>query len=286
MTRSDVRDPRFRLSSTGRFMEREGPLGRVAPRSEQKLCLVATDVACLADMLYGLSLRADCVFVKYAAIPRDGMVLGRCILATDQAAGELCQALKSHPRVLASLQDDRFFNGFREPQPSPGAVGIWDAWPEDSAVVAQIHTEAFGRPDEAGMVERVQALGGATISLLAGIDGRRVGHILLSPVTIDGRDDPRGLGLAPIAVLPSDQNRGIAGELVRAALHRARLLGYAYVVVLGHPTYYPRFGFVPASRFGLRYEQPVPDGAFMAQPLSPGALDGASGVVRYLPAFS
>jgi putative acetyltransferase len=95
-----------------------------------------------------------------------------------------------------------------------------------------------------------------------------------------------GLALAPLAVIPAHQRQGVGTRLVEAALRRARLLGYAYIVVLGHPQYYPRFGFVPASRFGLRYARPVPDDAFMALELVPGALEGVSGVVRYLPAFS
>jgi putative acetyltransferase len=113
-----------------------------------------------------------------------------------------------------------------------------------------------------------------------------VGHVLLSPVTIDGTHGPRGLGLAPVAVVPEHQRDGIGSRLVREALQRVRELGYDYVVVLGHADYYPRFGFAPASRFGLRYEQPVPDEVFMALELRDAALDGASGVVRYLPALS
>ena len=144
------------------------------------------------------------------------------------------------------------------------------------------------------MVVAVRKARAATISLLANIrseDPQRerepiVGHVLLSPVTIDGKDEPRGLGLAPLAVLPAYQRQGIGTRLVEAALRRARLLGYAYVVVLGHPRYYPRFGFVPASRFGLRYEQRALDDAFMALELVPGALNGISGPVRYSPAFS
>jgi putative acetyltransferase len=144
------------------------------------------------------------------------------------------------------------------------------------------------------MVAAVRDAGAATVSLVAGLcpDDRAhqpwpiVGHVLLSPVRIDGRSDPPGLGLAPLAVLPAHQRRGIGQRLTREALRRAAALGHAYVVVLGHPAYYPRFGFVPASRFGLRYEQSVPDDVFLALELTPGALDGVSGVVRYLPAFS
>jgi putative acetyltransferase len=179
-------------------------------------------------------------------------------------------------------------------EPTDCCCEIRDERPDDAAAVEQVHERAFGRPDEAAMVQAVRAQGAATVSLIAALgpetvpraEREIVGHILLSPVTLEGQCEPRGLGLAPLAVLPEHQRNGIGSELVEAALQRARSLGHAYVVVLGHPRYYPRFGFVPASRFGLRYEQPVPDPAFMALELAPGCLAAGTGVVRYLSAFS
>lgn len=172
--------------------------------------------------------------------------------------------------------------------PAPRVV-IRDEVHADEAHIGRVHAQAFGQPDEAEMVRRVRDCGGAVVSLVAALadpSGPVVGHVLLSPVTIDSGHEPRGLGLAPVAVLPEHQRLRIGTQLVRAALGRARDLGYGHVVVLGHAEYYPRFGFAPASRFGLRYEQPVPDEVFMALELRDGALDGAAGVVRYLPAFS
>lgn len=278
-------------------MARFGRLGEQAAHSAQKLCLVATDPAFLIDFLYGLSLREDCWHVKYGTIARDGMYLGRCWMQNDRAVAELCQELKGHPRLMVTLQDDAFFEGFRLPLAREKSYPVSDDWPEHAAEVAEVHAQAFGRSDEASMVHAVRSAGLATISLVAqkSPDERQphhwpvVGHILLSPVSVDGvahQDAPRGLGLAPLAVLPAYQRQGVGTRIVQAALRRAKLLGYAYVVVLGHPPYYPRFGFVPASRFGLSYEREVPDEVFMALPLVPGALDGVSGVVRYLPAFS
>ena len=113
-----------------------------------------------------------------------------------------------------------------------------------------------------------------------------VGHIALSSVRIDGFSEPRGLGLGPLAVAPAHQRKGVGTQLVRAALRRARLLGYSYVVVLGHPHYYPRFGFVPASRFGLSYPEPIPEPVFMALELISGALVNVTGIVRYHEAFA
>ena len=287
-----LNDPRFSPWPSGRFMERWGPLGKGAPGASQKLCLVATDAAFLIDLLYGLSLRADCVHVKYGTIAREGMYLGRCFLQTAAATAELCQQLKGHPSLMVSVQDDDFFNPHREPPPAD-TCQVWDDWPEHAAAVDQVHVEAFGRPDEAAMVRAVREQRAAAVSLVAALQPagpgdvppRIVGHVLLSRVTIDHRDEPRGIGLAPVAVLPEHQQRGFGTRLIEVALRRARLLGYRYCVVLGHPSYYPRFGFVPASRLGLRYEQPVPDEAFMALELVPGALTGVAGVVRYLPAF-
>lgn len=293
---SALNDPRFTRWPSGRFMERWGPLGEEASGSSQKLCLVATDAAFLIDLLYGLSLRADCVHVKYGTIAREGMYLGRCSLQTAAATAELCQQLKGHPRLMVSVQDDDFFNPYREPRPPADACEVWDDWPEHAAAVDEVHSRAFGRPDEAAMVRAVREQRAATVSLVAAVrpeapvgsarvPSRIVGHVLLSRVTIDHRDEPRGVGLAPVAVLPEHQRRGFGTRLIEVALRRARLLGYGYAVVLGHPSYYPRLGFVPASRFGLRYEQPVPDAAFMVLELVPGALAGVGGVVRYLPAF-
>jgi putative acetyltransferase len=170
--------------------------------------------------------------------------------------------------------------------PNPGQCDLWIERPEDVSAVHAIHSAAFGRPDEAHMVTAVRDAGAAAVALVAGIDGRPVGHVLFSAVTIDGRSEPSGLGLAPIAVLPSAQRSGLGSRLIEAGLERCRMLGYGYVVVLGHPAYYPRFGFTRASSFGLRCAYAVPDEAFMALELQAGCLEGKPGVVRYLPAFA
>src|SRR5262245_35475363 len=124
--------------------------------------------------------------------------------------------------------------------------------PADEEAVHRVNESAFGGPDEAAIVEALRANGGATLSLVAELDGTVVGHILFSPVSID----PAGtaLGLAPMAVMPVHQRRGVGGRLVREGLELLREAGHGAVVVLGHAEYYPRFGFVRASRFGLRCE--------------------------------
>ena len=94
------------------------------------------------------------------------------------------------------------------------------------------------------------------------------------------------MGLAPMAVAPARQRQGVGSALARAGIAACRDLGFGAVIVLGHPEYYPRFGFVPASRFGLRSEYDVPDDVFMAMELKPGALHGRGpGTIRYHPAF-
>lgn len=287
-------DPRFTPVRSGRFRERYGLLGRGAVYSSKKLCLVATDAGFLIDLLYGLSLRQDCFYVKYGMVARDGMYLGRCLLATDEAASQLCNELKGHPRLLVSLQDDAWFAEFRKARVPSNSFGVWDDLPGHEAHVTAVLESAFGRSDEARMVAALGAARAATVSLVAQIppDDREqtpwpiVGHIALSPVTINGSSEPRGLGLGPLAVAPAHQRKGVGAELVRTALRRACLLGYSYVVVLGHPHYYPRFGFEPASRFGLSYPEPTPDPVFMALELTSAALANVAGVVRFHPALS
>lgn len=93
------------------------------------------------------------------------------------------------------------------------------------------------------------------------------------------------MGLAPMAVLPSHQRRGIGSALVRAGLQHCRQLGIGAVAVLGHPDYYPRFGFRPSTRFGISSEYDAPAEAFMVLELQEGYLAGRSGVIRFHPAF-
>jgi putative acetyltransferase len=94
------------------------------------------------------------------------------------------------------------------------------------------------------------------------------------------------MGLAPMAVVPERQRHGIGSALVRAGLDECRRLGAVAVVVLGHAEYYPRFGFVPASRFSLVSEYDVPDDVFMAMELEPAALQGKSGTIKYDAVFA
>lgn len=157
--------------------------------------------------------------------------------------------------------------------------------PEDVPAVHQVNSAAFGRDAEARLVDLLWDAGAVVASLVAVEEGEVVGHILFSPVNLDGCDRSIA-GLAPMAVLPGRQREGIGSALVERGLAACRDAGIDAVVVLGHPEYYPRFGFVPASRFGLGCEYPVPDEVFMALELTPGALQDCRGTVRYRPEFS
>jgi putative acetyltransferase len=155
----------------------------------------------------------------------------------------------------------------------------------DQGAVHTINCAAFGRAEEAKLVDLLRERAEPLVSLVAEEVGAVVGHILFTPVSLVGYRKLL-MGLAPMAVGPARQRAGIGSALVRAGLERCKLLDAAAVVVLGHPAYYPRFGFVPAAAFGLACEYDVPAEAFMALELRPGALRGAAGTLRYHAAFA
>lgn len=158
--------------------------------------------------------------------------------------------------------------------------------PEDRDAVWQVHRAAFEQPDEADLVDRLRAQASPYLALVAVLDGEIIGHIAFTPVTLHpAQPDLDVRGLAPMAVLPAHQRSGIGTALVREGLAACRRGGADAVVVLGHPDYYPRFGFALAENFGLESEYDVPPEAFMALELVPGALDGVPGVARYHAAF-
>ena len=155
----------------------------------------------------------------------------------------------------------------------------------DRQVIAAIHTEAFGRPDEAALVAALRGLAEPTLSLVAEVDSRAVGHILFTPVTIRSATSSPALALAPLAVLSAHQGIGIGSELVRSGLDACRGLSQLVVFVLGSPKYYARFGFQPAAPRSLRYRSSVFDAAFQGAQLEPGALGNRAGDVEYLSPF-
>lgn len=157
----------------------------------------------------------------------------------------------------------------------------------DAAQIFAVEAAAFARPAEAELVQKLQQSGVKTISLVAVLDNEIVGHILFSPVTIKNDEgDFTAVGLGPVAVSPDQQNKGIGAELCRSGLAACLQAGYEIAFVLGHPNYYPRFGFTPSAPLGLRCQFDVPDEVFMVTELVPGALQNKHGTVYYHPLFS
>ncbi|KRE24052.1 hypothetical protein ASE66_01955 [Bosea sp. Root483D1] len=158
------------------------------------------------------------------------------------------------------------------------------ASPADAKAIADLNHAAFGGEGEVGIIERLSRDGLVAVELVAEQGGAIGGYILLSwlPTMMDGRA-VKALALAPIAVLPGFQKQGIGGRLIAAALDEARAAGAEAVIVLGHPDYYPRFGFSAALARNLA--SPFTGEAFMALELVPGALAGQQGSVAYPAAF-
>jgi putative acetyltransferase len=157
-------------------------------------------------------------------------------------------------------------------------------YPEDRAAIRFVIEEAFGRPDEADLVDALRNQGAVLASFVAEVQERVVGHILFSRMSIEtGAGPVPSVALAPIAVLPEQQGQGIGGELIKHGLDWLRREGEQVVIALGHAEYYSRFGFSTDKASSL--SSPFPPEAFMALELSPGALDGIHGKVRYPEAF-
>ncbi len=167
-------------------------------------------------------------------------------------------------------------------------VIVRDEKEADFAAIREINLRAFGQGDEAALVEALRESSSFVpgLSLVAIVDDETVGHIMFTCSHIQtAHEKVPALTLAPMAVLPEYQNQGIGSNLVKEGLNESRHLGYGIMTVLGHPEYYPRFGFIPASAVGLQCPYPVPDEAFMVLELVAGALNGISGLVVYPPEF-
>ena len=157
---------------------------------------------------------------------------------------------------------------------------------DDIAAIRHINLEAFGGTDEADLIERLRSRQAFTLSLIAVQADKIVGHILFSPVAVESEHSSfQAITLAPMAVLPAYQRKGIGSQLVRCGLEECRRLGHEIVVIVGHPDYYPRFGFIPGKTKGIGCEFEVPDEAWMVMELRGGALAGRSGTVKFQPEF-
>lgn len=157
---------------------------------------------------------------------------------------------------------------------------------KDWAAVYALNAAAFETSVEANLVDSLRQQARPVVSLVAENNHVVVGHIMFSPVSLTGHPEVKIMGLAPMAVAPNHQRKGIGSALVRAGLERCKQLGFGAVVVLGHPDYYPRFGFSPSSRFGIGCQYEVPEEVFMVLELQSDYLRGVSGTIKYHEAFS
>jgi putative acetyltransferase len=156
--------------------------------------------------------------------------------------------------------------------------------PGDAPAIHAVHAAAFPTDAEARLVDALRAAGRLTVSLVATRDDRLIGHVALSPTTVNGAD-AGGLGLGPIAVLADYRRRGAGSLLVRESLRSAAAGGAGFAVVLGDPAYYRRFGFRRAADAGLANEYGA-DEEFMIIALPPGAARIPRGLLRYAPEFA
>ena len=153
--------------------------------------------------------------------------------------------------------------------------------PGDGDEIDELVCAAFGREQEGDLVWALREQGAISLSQVAEYEDAIIGHLLMSPVLIEG-EDLGWLALAPVSVWPECQNQGIASALIRAALDCANELDWAGVVLLGKPEFYSRFGFKLATELGLKYENAKADETLMAMALK---AQPVSGRVTYHPVF-
>lgn len=159
---------------------------------------------------------------------------------------------------------------------------------EDFDSVYDLNLQAFNQIAEPELVDKLRLSDRfiPELSLLALLDNKIVGHILFTRIFIQSEGvNKESLALAPMAVLPDLQKSGIGKQLIKSGLDKARSLGYESVIVLGHADYYPKFGFKPASAFGITAPWDVPDEVFMVLELKEKAISDVRGIVNYAQAF-
>ena len=154
---------------------------------------------------------------------------------------------------------------------------------DDVAAIRNVNRRAFGQDHEGNIVDALRSNGAALLSLVAILDDQVVGHIMYSPATVG---EATGAGLAPMAVHPDHQRKGIGSKLIEAGNQKLKNDGCPFIIVLGHADYYPRFGFIPASTLGIKCEWDVPDDVFMLLVLDQAKMQGVSGVAKYRDEFS
>ncbi len=162
-------------------------------------------------------------------------------------------------------------------------IEIREEGPGDVAIIRDLNKLAFGQDQEGNIVDALRSNGAALLSLVATVSGRVVGHIMYSPLSLG---EVVGAGLGPMAVLPEHQRQGIGSKLVEAGNQKLKEAGCPFIIVVGHADFYPRFGFRPASTYGITCEWEVPDDVFMVLVLDQAKMHGVSGLAKYRPEFS
>jgi putative acetyltransferase len=164
------------------------------------------------------------------------------------------------------------------------AIDIREERPGDLPAIRDLNVRAFGQDQEGRIVDALRSNGAALLSLVAVQGDRVLGHIMFSPATIGG--NVTGAALGPMAVLPEYQRRGIGTRLIEEGTRKLKDIGCPFVIVVGHPNYYPRFGFTPASAHGVTCEWDLPDDVFMLLVLDEAKMRGVTGLTRYRHEFS
>ena len=153
----------------------------------------------------------------------------------------------------------------------------------DVTAIRDVNRRAFGQDNEGNIVDALRANGAALLSLVATLQGRVVGHIMYSPLFVG---DLGGAALGPMAVIPEHQRQGIGSMLVEAGSEKLKHAGCPFIVVVGHSTFYPRFGFRRASTYDIACEWKVPDDVFMVLVLDQAKMHGVAGLAKYRAEFS
>ena len=163
-------------------------------------------------------------------------------------------------------------------------IEIREERPDDIAAIREVNRRAFGQDQEGNIVDALRTNGAALLSLVATVNGQVAGHIMYSLLTVAENAD--GVALGPMAVVPEYQRQGIGTKLIGAGNRKIKDAGYPFIIVVGHAEYYPRFGFRPASEYGIKCEWDVPDEVFMLLVLNEAKMQGASGLAKYRHEFS
>ena len=205
----------------------------------------------------------------------------RRLMPSNEPAGGRARNLEpgtENPEPRTSTAEPRTSNA--EPRT---ALIIRAERPEDIPRIRDVNRLAFEQDQEANIVDALRSNGAALLSLVAVLDDAVVGHILYSPARVGSLE---GAGLGPMAVLPSHQRRGIGSQLVEAGNAMLRDRSCPFIIVLGHPAFYPRFGFTAARPMGIHCEWDVPDDVFMIAVFDDDRMRGVSGLAKYRQEFS